>query len=111
MTEQVTTPSPAETSTEPPLLKVENLVKYFPIKSSGVIRRTVGQYFVEGYWDGPGLHSETLPVGAYHRTLSTYVNTLAAAGLVIDEPLDGAFDGGIVRAEGRHEAHGAPRRL
>jgi ubiquinone/menaquinone biosynthesis C-methylase UbiE len=48
------------------------------------VRRTVGQYFVEGYWDGPGLHSDTLPVGAYHRMLSTYVNSLAAAGFTIE---------------------------
>jgi oligopeptide/dipeptide ABC transporter ATP-binding protein len=27
----------------PPLLRVENLVKYFPVKSSGIIRRVVGQ--------------------------------------------------------------------
>jgi len=28
--------------TGPPLLEVSNLVKYFPIKSSGLIRRTIG---------------------------------------------------------------------
>ena len=49
------------------------------------VRRTVGRYFVEGYWDGPGLHRDALPIGAYHRTLSTYVNALAAAGFVIDQ--------------------------
>ncbi|WP_433157192.1 class I SAM-dependent methyltransferase [Kribbella sp. CA-247076] len=49
------------------------------------VRRTVGKYFVEGYWDGPGAHRNALPVGAYHRTLSTYVNSLTAAGLVIDQ--------------------------
>jgi oligopeptide/dipeptide ABC transporter ATP-binding protein len=27
----------------PPLLRVENLVKYFPVKSSGIMRRVVGQ--------------------------------------------------------------------
>jgi oligopeptide/dipeptide ABC transporter ATP-binding protein len=27
----------------PPLLRIENLVKYFPVKSSGLIRRVVGQ--------------------------------------------------------------------
>jgi oligopeptide/dipeptide ABC transporter ATP-binding protein len=27
----------------PPLLRIENLVKYFPVKSSGIIRRVVGQ--------------------------------------------------------------------
>ncbi len=43
--------------------------------------RTIGRYFVEGWW-----RSDTRPgppgrVGAYHRTLSTYVNELSAAGL------------------------------
>src|SRR5205085_8400795 len=46
----------------------------------GVVR-TIGRYFVEGYW-----RSDTRPgppgkVGAYHRTLSTYVNALTDAGL------------------------------
>jgi ubiquinone/menaquinone biosynthesis C-methylase UbiE len=49
------------------------------------VRRTVGKYFVEGYWDGPGAHRNALPVGAYHRTLSTYVNTLTAAGFTIEQ--------------------------
>ncbi|MFG1813933.1 class I SAM-dependent methyltransferase [Kribbella sp. NPDC049174] len=49
------------------------------------VRRTVGKYFVEGYWHGPGRHRDALPVGAYHRMISTYVNALAAAGLVIDQ--------------------------
>jgi 2-polyprenyl-3-methyl-5-hydroxy-6-metoxy-1,4-benzoquinol methylase len=43
--------------------------------------RTVSRYFVEGHW-----RSDTRPgppgkVGAYHRTLSTYVNTFSDAGL------------------------------
>jgi ubiquinone/menaquinone biosynthesis C-methylase UbiE len=49
------------------------------------VRRTVGKYFVEGYWDGPGAHRNALPVGAYHRTLSTYINTLTAASFTIDQ--------------------------
>ncbi|TDU87911.1 ubiquinone/menaquinone biosynthesis C-methylase UbiE [Kribbella voronezhensis] len=49
------------------------------------IKRTVGKYYAEGYWDGPGAHRSALPVGAYHRTLSTYVNTLTAADLTIDQ--------------------------
>jgi hypothetical protein len=36
----------------------------------GSVRRTVGRYFDEGYWDGPGAHAAAFPVGAYHRTLS-----------------------------------------
>ncbi|GCE07400.1 class I SAM-dependent methyltransferase [Dictyobacter aurantiacus] len=43
--------------------------------------RTIGRYFEEGHW-----RSDTRPgppgrVGSYHRTLSTYLNTLTAAGL------------------------------
>jgi 2-polyprenyl-3-methyl-5-hydroxy-6-metoxy-1,4-benzoquinol methylase len=48
--------------------------------SEGAVR-TIGRYFVEGYW-----RSDTRPgppgkVGVYHRTLSTYVNALTDAGL------------------------------
>ncbi len=50
----------------------------------GTVRRTVGGYFEEGYWSGPAHRNPSLPVGAYHRTLSTYVNTLAGAGLVLE---------------------------
>ncbi|GCE21031.1 methyltransferase domain-containing protein [Dictyobacter kobayashii] len=43
--------------------------------------RTIRRYFAEGHW-----RSDTRPgppgkVGAYHRTLSTYVNSLTDAGL------------------------------
>lgn len=45
--------------------------------------RAVSRYFAQGYW-----RSDTRPgppgkVGAYHRMLSTYVNTLSDAGLEI----------------------------
>lgn len=50
----------------------------------GSVRRTVGKYFEEGAWDGPGKGSAHLPSRAYHRTLSTYVNALVAAGLPIE---------------------------
>ena len=50
----------------------------------GSVRRTVGQYFAEGPWSGPGQHTAHLPSRAYHRTLSTYVNALAAAGFAIE---------------------------
>jgi SAM-dependent methyltransferase len=54
------------------------------VAPGGVVVRTVSGYFVEGFW-----RSETRPgppgkVGAYHRTLSTYVNTLADAGLALE---------------------------
>ena len=45
----------------------------------GVVR-TIRSYFVEGYWRSgpPG------KVGAYHRTLSTYVNAVTDAGLIVE---------------------------
>lgn len=51
----------------------------------GSVRRTVGKYFDEGPWPGPGAISGKLPSRAYHRTLSTYVNALATAGLDIQQ--------------------------
>lgn len=50
----------------------------------GSVRRTVGKYFEEGAWDGPGKNTAHLPARAYHRTLSTYVNTLISAGFAIE---------------------------
>jgi ubiquinone/menaquinone biosynthesis C-methylase UbiE len=63
----------------------------------GSVRRTVGRYFDEGYWHGPGAHAATLPVGAYHRTLSSYVNCVAGAGLVIEQMMEpvGVPDGPV----------------
>lgn len=43
--------------------------------------RTIGRYFREGYWRSDSRHGPPGKVGAYHRTLSTYVNTLTDAGL------------------------------
>jgi 2-polyprenyl-3-methyl-5-hydroxy-6-metoxy-1,4-benzoquinol methylase len=53
---------------------------------------SVRRYATEGFWDsgGDGVRGH---VGAYHRTLSTYVNDLIGAGFVLerlDEPLAGA---------------------
>lgn len=56
----------------------------------GSVRRVVGRYFAEGYWPGPGARAATLPIGAYHRTLSSYVNSLARAGLVIEQMIEPA---------------------
>ena len=45
MTEQPSTTESSENSetSGPPLLEVTDLIKHFPVKSSGVVRRTVGQ--------------------------------------------------------------------
>lgn len=44
----------------------------------------VRTYFAEGFWRSNNLNGVRGKVGAYHRTLSTYVNTLAIAGLVVE---------------------------
>lgn len=43
--------------------------------------RTVGAYFDEGYWRSDRRVGPPGKVGAYHRTLSTYLNALLDAGL------------------------------
>ena len=43
--------------------------------------RTVSRYFAEGYWRSNTRTGPPGKVGAYHRTLSTYVNSLSDAGL------------------------------
>jgi 2-polyprenyl-3-methyl-5-hydroxy-6-metoxy-1,4-benzoquinol methylase len=46
-----------------------------------VIRR----YFAEGFWTAADPQRFTGLFGAYHRTLSTYLNTLAEVGLMLQE--------------------------
>jgi ubiquinone/menaquinone biosynthesis C-methylase UbiE len=50
----------------------------------------VRRYFSEGYWESSNADSLRGRVGEHHRTLSTYINTFAAAGLLCEhmtEPL------------------------
>jgi hypothetical protein len=54
--------------------------------------RTIGGYFVEGYWQSDKRTRPPGKVGAYHRTLSTYFNTLLAEGFELEavaEPVAG----------------------
>jgi ubiquinone/menaquinone biosynthesis C-methylase UbiE len=46
--------------------------------------RAVGRYFAEGHWRSDRRTGPPGKVGAYHRTLSTYVNALTAAGLAVE---------------------------
>ena len=46
--------------------------------------RTVGRYFEEGYWRSDTRLGPPGKVGAYHRTLSTYINVVTDAGLVVE---------------------------
>ena len=52
--------------------------------ATGGARRQVRTYFAEGLWRSDNPHGVRGKVGAYHRTLSTYVNTLVDAGLNVE---------------------------
>lgn len=47
--------------------------------------RTIGSYFTEGYWRSDTRAGPPGKVGAYHYTLSTYLNTLLDAGLTLEQ--------------------------
>ncbi|MGH2506883.1 MAG: class I SAM-dependent methyltransferase [Ktedonobacteraceae bacterium] len=46
--------------------------------------RTVSKYFVEGHWRSDTRSGPPGKVGAYHRTVSTYVNALTSSGLTLE---------------------------
>lgn len=50
----------------------------------GTTSREVRDYFAEGFWRSDNINGVRGQVGAYHRTLSTYVNALLHAGLHIE---------------------------
>jgi len=46
--------------------------------------QNVRSYFIEGQWWSENRDGVRGKVGAYHRTLSSYLNTLVSAGLVVE---------------------------
>jgi ubiquinone/menaquinone biosynthesis C-methylase UbiE len=52
--------------------------------ADGTTFRTVSEYFTEGFWRSDERPGPPGRVGAYHRTLATYVNTLTDAGLTVE---------------------------
>jgi 2-polyprenyl-3-methyl-5-hydroxy-6-metoxy-1,4-benzoquinol methylase len=54
------------------------------IETPAGLARTVRGYFDEGYWRSDARTGPPGKVGAYHRTLSTYVNALTDAGLMLE---------------------------
>jgi ubiquinone/menaquinone biosynthesis C-methylase UbiE len=60
--------------------------------------RTVGRYFVEGYWRSDARPGPPGKVGAYHRTLSTYINALTDAGLMLERMSEPDASGTITDA-------------
>ncbi len=78
-------------------------VSRWTINEEGATAREVGEYFVEGYWRSDNVHGVRGKVGAHHRTLSTYVNTLSEAGLTLDRLSEPRAEGALAdrRPEGR----------
>jgi hypothetical protein len=54
------------------------------IELGGDVKRACGDYFEEIYWERDGGDELRARVGDYHRTLSTYINTLIANGFSIE---------------------------
>jgi ubiquinone/menaquinone biosynthesis C-methylase UbiE len=63
--------------------------------ADGTTQRVVRAYFDEGFWRSDNPHGVRGQVGAYHRTLSTYVNALAEANLVLERLLEPQATGHI----------------
>jgi ubiquinone/menaquinone biosynthesis C-methylase UbiE len=59
------------------------------VDAEGKLWRRVTDYWTEGFWRSALRKGPPATVGAYHRTLGTYLNALTASGFVIehvDEP-------------------------
>lgn len=76
------------------------------ITEEGATAREVGEYFVEGYWRSDNVHGVRGKVGAHHRTLSTYLNSLSEAGLMVDRLSEPRAEGEV--ADRRPECHEMP---
>jgi 2-polyprenyl-3-methyl-5-hydroxy-6-metoxy-1,4-benzoquinol methylase len=64
---------------------------------AGRLVRAPSDYFREGRWQSTNPDSVRGRVGAYHRTLSTYLNTLTAAGLDLERSVEPRATGALVR--------------
>ena len=53
------------------------------VDEGGISHRTVTDYFTEGHWTSDRRVGPPRTVGAYHRTLATYLNTLIEAGFTV----------------------------
>lgn len=53
-------------------------------RPDGVTIRASGEYFAEGFWQPSGAPGVRGRVGAYHRTLSAYLNAVHDAGLSLE---------------------------
>jgi SAM-dependent methyltransferase len=60
--------------------------------------RVVPRYLTEGFWRSPNPDG-VRRVGQWSRTLSTYVNTLAAAGFVLERMAEPRADGALAQEQ------------
>lgn len=54
----------------------------------GSVSRELFDYFTEGFWRSDSPSGVRGQVGAQHRTLSTYMNTLAQTGFIVERVLE-----------------------
>jgi ubiquinone/menaquinone biosynthesis C-methylase UbiE len=64
------------------------------VTPDGVVR-TIAGYFTEGHWRADTRTGPPGKVGAYHRTLSTYINALIDAGLVLERVSEARATGDV----------------
>jgi ubiquinone/menaquinone biosynthesis C-methylase UbiE len=67
--------------------------------------RTVSRYFVEGHWRSDTRTGPPGKVGAYHRTLSTYVNTLSDVGLQLERLAEPGVEADLPQSLGLSQAN------
>jgi ubiquinone/menaquinone biosynthesis C-methylase UbiE len=67
--------------------------------------RTISRYFVEGHWRSDTRTGPPGKVGAYHRTLSTYVNTLSDTGLQLVRLAEPGVEDDLPRSPGLSQAN------
>jgi 2-polyprenyl-3-methyl-5-hydroxy-6-metoxy-1,4-benzoquinol methylase len=58
------------------------------VDDAGQSHRTVTDYFTEGHWTSDQRVGTARTIGAYHRTLATYLNTLVEAGFSLRQVRD-----------------------
>ncbi len=54
-------------------------------KAGGIVKREVRGYFREGFWRSDNRNDVRGRVGAYHRTLSSYLNVAIGAGFAVEQ--------------------------
>jgi hypothetical protein len=70
------------------------------------VTRTIRRYFAEGYWRSDTRTGPPGRVGAYHRTLSTYMNALTEAGFQVERACE---PGGVTEVANSPSLAGSSR--